>query len=225
MNITNDVITEYIKHFYRPLTGKLADFRKRAEEEGVPIILQDTETVLVSIICALRPRRILEIGTAVGYSASVFAAACKNCRITTLESNENKYSKAVSNIERLGYSNRIEVIKGDASKTLDDMANRAGCGKEAYYSYDMVFIDAAKSHYKDYFNKALKLCVCGAIIVSNNVLLKGATASNEYDPSGRYKTSIRRMRNYLKHITCLDGIYTSVIPAGDGITISVLQGD
>ena len=75
------------------------------------------------------------------------------------------------------------------------------------------------------YTRALKDAVIGAVIVSDNVLLKGATASNEYDPSGRYKTSIRRMRNYLKHITCLDGIYTSVIPAGDGITVSVLQGD
>ena len=214
MNITNEVVTRYLDGLYRPLTPGLADLRRQAEEEHVPVILRDTERFLASILALVRPERILEVGAAVGYSSSCFAQICgKDTKITTLEADPVMYRAASGNIRSLGYEDQIEIISGDARETI----------RELNPFYDFVFIDAAKSHYRAFFDGALKLCHPGSVIVCDNVLMKAMTASDEYDIKKKYKTSIRRMREFLEYITESDVAETSVFAAGDGISLSVVK--
>lgn len=219
MNIINDKVTDYINGLYRPLNGELEAIREAAEREHVPIILRDTETLLLSIIRLKRPSRILEIGTAVGYSAACMALACENCRIVTIESDSGMERRARSNIRRLGLDERIQVLQGKAQELLDGELFR-----NAPEPYDLVFIDAAKSHYRTFWEKTVPLCGAGAIILCDNVLMRGTTVSEEYDPKNKFRTSIRRMREFLAFLSETQIADTSILPVGDGVSISILKG-
>ena len=216
MNITNEVVTRYIDGLYRPLTSELAELRRQAEADHIPVILRDTERFLVSMLTLIRPRRILEIGAAVGYSSSCFAQVCgAGTKITTLEADPVMFEKASDNIRRLGYGEQIEVLFGDARGTLNQLEP----------GYDFVFIDAAKSHYRAFYDGALRLCRKGGAIVCDNILMRAMTASDEYYPKGKHRTSIRKMREFLDYITASDAAVTSVFAAGDGIALSIVASD
>jgi len=214
MNIINEKVVEYLDGLYKALRPELFVLRKHAEQNHIPVILQDTETLIISLLKVKRPKRILEIGTAIGYSASCFAEVSRTAEIVTIESNTESKNIAVNNIEMLGYKDQITVLLGNATDVLRDM--------EAEQKFDFVFIDAGKSHYKDFFDSALKHCERNAVIVSDNVLLSAKTVSDEYDPRSKFKTNIKKMREFLEYITNLKNIYTSVISVGDGLAISVL---
>ncbi|MBK5245732.1 MAG: O-methyltransferase [Peptostreptococcaceae bacterium] len=214
MNIINEKVVEYLDGQYKTLRPELFVIRKYAEQNHIPIILKDTETLIISLLKVKKPKRILEIGTAIGYSASCFAEVCKTTEIVTIESNMESKNIAVKNIDMLGYKNQITVLFGNATDVLKDM--------EISEKFDFIFIDAGKSHYKDFFDEALKHCEQEALIISDNVLLNAKTVSDEYDPRSKYKTNIKKMREFLEYITNLENIYTAVIPVGDGLAVSVL---
>lgn len=227
MNITNSIITSYINNFYQNENEKLNQLRAFAEERRVPIILRDTEGLLLSLFRIKKPERILEIGTAIGYSACCFANGC-GCEVVTVESNEESYDAARNNIEALGFSDKVEVIFGDAREILADMSsNIADCDRHTVKDkrFDVVFIDAAKSHYKQFWDLAVPLCREDALIICDNVLMKGMTASDEYDPKRKYKTSIRKMREFISYITHLEYADTCILPVGDGVSLSVIEKD
>ncbi|QHI73695.1 O-methyltransferase [Aminipila terrae] len=217
MNIINDKVTQYIDELYKPLTSQLGQLRKEAEEAKVPIILKDTESLILNLIRMNRPKRILEIGTAVGYSSSCFATIYNDTKIVTIEYNEETYKTALANIEKLGLSDRITVYLGDGTEIIEKLYTE-GCEH-----FDMVFIDASKSHYKRFFDAAIKLVCKDAIIISDNVLMKAMTVSDEYDTHGKHKTNIRRMREYVEYINQADYCHTCVIPVGDGLAISIFH--
>lgn len=210
MNITNDAVTGYINGFYKPLTDDLRTLREKSEEEKVPIILKETESFLGFIIGMVKPKRILEIGAAVGYSSSFFAEL--GSRVVTVEKNPETAERAEKNIEALGYKDKITVLVGDGEEIISSL--------DRDNKFDMVFIDAAKSHYKRFLDAALPLCKEGTIIISDNVLLKAATASDEFDPKGRFKTNIKNMRNYLSYISEHPDLDTVILSCGDGLALS-----
>ncbi len=214
-NITNEKVTDYLDSLYRPLSAGLYELRTRAEADGVPVILKDTERFLDTLLRIAKPRRILEFGTAVGYSASCFAHICgPQTEIITLESDENMYEAAVGNIKRLGFEKRVHVVPGDARRTAPELEG----------VFDFVFIDAAKSHYMEFWMAARENVRAGSVIVCDNVLMNAKTVSGEYDPQRKYRTSIRRMREFLDYITDTDEAVTSVSAAGDGISVSYIVG-
>jgi predicted O-methyltransferase YrrM len=214
MNIINEKVVEYLDKFYKALSSELNELRIYAEENHIPVILKDTETLLISLLKVKKPKRILEIGTAIGYSASCFAEVCSGSEIVTIESNVDLKNAAEDNIKRLGYNNQITVLLGDAVEVLKEIENSV--------KFEFVFIDAGKSHYKDFFDGALKICEEDAMIISDNVLLKAKTVSDEYDPHSKFKTNIKKMREFLVYVANIENIYTSVTPVGDGLAISVL---
>lgn len=218
MNITNDIITGYINTLYSSDNPGLQELREFAENRKVPIILKDTEGLILSLLRIKKPKRLLEIGAAIGYSACCFADGC-GCSVTTVEADEEAYEAACTNIESLGFSELVEVIHGDARNVLENMASV----NDEQQLYDVVFIDAAKSHYKAFWDLALPLCSQDALIICDNVLMKGMTASDEYDPNRKYKTSIRKMREFIKYITNLDYAETCILPVGDGVSVSVIN--
>ncbi len=284
MNITNDKVTDYLDSLYHPLTEELALLREKSEAEFVPVILKDTERFLVTMLKIIKPKRILEIGTAVGYSASCFAEICGgDTEIVTLEASENMYEAAVENIRKMGYSDRIKVIFGDACESMKKVAwkeERSTQGSELHDDklhddklhddklhddklhddelhddklhddelhddklhddelhddklhddemhgdefFDLIFIDASKSHYREFFDEAIKLCRSGSVIICDNVLMRAQTVSDEYDRLKKHKTMIRRMREFMQYIISLETIETSVNSLGDGIAICVVK--
>ena len=114
----------------------------------------------------------------------------------------------------------MDVLCGDAREVLENLFKEV---KDENDLYDVVFIDAAKSHYKSFWDLALPLCKPDAMIICDNVLMKGMTASDEYDPNRKYKTSIRKMREFIKYITSLEYADTCILPVGDGVSISVID--
>ena len=216
MNITNEIISAYIDNLYTNENEKLEELRNFAEEQHVPIILKDTEKLLKVILKLKEPADVLEIGTAVGYSSCVFADCC-GCRVLTIESNEDTAQTARSNIDQLGFSQLVEVRCGDARNVLREL--------DQDRRFDMIFIDAAKSHYREFWDLTLPLMADHCMVICDNVLMKGMTASDEYDTKGRYKTSIRRMRDFIEYINGLDYADTTVLPVGDGVSISIIEKD
>lgn len=214
MNIINDKVTAYINEQYRPQSPELMEIRLQAEAVRVPIVLRDTEGLLLNLIQLKRPVHILEIGTAIGYSAACMAAYFETCRITTIESDEAVAEIARQNIERLGFADRITLLQGKAQDLMDDLKG----------PFDFVFIDASKSHYRIFWDKALTLCSPGAVILCDNILMQGMTVSEEYDPRKKHKTHIRKMREFLDYITSADYVDTSLLPVGDGVSLSILKG-
>ena len=224
MNITNNIITAFINTFYKNENKDLQELRAFAEAQHVPIILRDTEGLLLNLLRIKKPKKILEIGAAVGYSACCFAEGC-DCRVVTIESSPQAFEIARNNIENMGFSDRVTVLSGDAREVLVKLAEEAeeAAKDDPEGGFDVVFIDAAKSHYKAFWDLAMPLCNDEAMIICDNVLMKGMTASDEYDPGKKYKTSIRKMREFIQYITDLPYADTCILPVGDGVSISVID--
>ncbi len=212
--IINEKITEYLDGFYLPPDEMTAALRAEAEAGGVPVILRDTERFLMTLVRILRPEKILEIGTAIGYSAICFAkAAGVSASIVTLEKDETMAVRAEENIRKLGYGSQIRILHGDAMEKLPEIEG----------IFDLVFIDAAKSHYRKYWDLVIPHCRAGSVIVCDNVLLRGSVTDEGYDSSPRrHHTSIKRMRSFLESITADPSVETSVMTVGDGLSVSYL---
>lgn len=215
-NITNDIVTEYINGFYQPASPELGTLRLEAEAEKVPIILKETESFLRVMLSIAAPRRILEIGCAVGYSAMFFTAVT-GAQVVTIEKDPEMAAKASSNIKRLGYEDKIRIVEGDGEEGVNALFEQ---GEEPF---DMVFIDAAKSHYKRFLEASWKLCRQGTVVISDNVLFKARIASDIYDPTGKHKTNIKKMREYVDFITSDPRMETSIIACGDGVSVSKIK--
>ena len=162
------------------------------------------------------PKRILEIGCAVGYS-SMFFTAVTGAQVVTIEKDPEMAAKASANIKRLGYEDKIRIVEGDGEEGVNALFEQ---GEEPF---DMVFIDAAKSHYKRFLEASWKLCRQGTVVISDNVLFKARIASDIYDPTGKHKTNIKKMREYVDFITSDPRMETSIIACGDGVSVSKIK--
>ena len=211
MNITSEAVTEYINSLYEPLNEELKELRISAEEDRVPIILKETESFLRFITELERPKKILEIGTAVGYSSCLFAFL--GADVTTVEKSQPMAEAAAANIKKLGLDHKITVLTGDGEEAIKSNLTYQDV-------FDMVFIDAAKSHYKRFLDAALSHCAKGSVIISDNVLLKGDTAAGSQGQNKRFKTNIKNMRRYLEYISDHPLLDTVIISCGDGLALS-----
>nr|WP_314495479.1 O-methyltransferase [uncultured Peptostreptococcus sp.] len=209
-NIVNDKVENYIRETLKPSQGLLRDLELYAEENSVPIIHKEVADLLRVILKLKRPRKILELGCAIGYSSLFFADVLDgDVEIVTTERNPIMLERAQDNIKKAGMEDRIKILVGDAEETLKDLEG----------TFDMIFIDAAKGHYKMFFDMLIGKLNHGGIVISDNILYKGMIASDDYVVR-RKKTIVKRMRTYLDYICDLEGISTSLIPIGDGLAIS-----
>ncbi|MEA4922073.1 MAG: O-methyltransferase [Eubacteriaceae bacterium] len=215
MNITNEDVTAYLNSMYRQEDLQLAELR-RISEPGIPIIMRDTESLILSVLKMTRPDEILEIGTATGYSAAVMAKALPDCRVTTIESDAERYALAEHNFKDMKIDDRISLLHGDAAEILGKMENK---------QFGFIFIDAAKSHYRKFWDSAARLAAPKAVVFCDNILMKAAVADDKYDVKRRHRTSVARMREFLEYITDSRVADTSVLPVGDGVSISILNNE
>ncbi len=221
MNIINEDVTEYIENYYQPLNEELGKIRAYGEKRLIPIILPDTEMLILSLLHMIKPKNILEIGTAIGYSAMVMATAMPDAKIVTIDNDIRGVVKTREQAETMGMSDRIRVIHGDAAKLLHepDPETVADDGNP----YDFVFIDAGKSHYKEFWDGARSLSGKGTVILCDNVLMKAMVVDDRYDEEGDFKTSTRKMRSFIDYMMGYPGIQTSLLPVGDGVSISYVK--
>ena len=209
-NIVNDKVENYIRETLKPSQGLLRDLELYAEENSVPIIHKEVADLVRVILKLKRPKKILELGCAIGYSSLFFADVLDgDVEIVTTERNPIMLERAQDNIKKAGMEDRIKILVGDAEETLKDLEG----------TFDMIFIDAAKGHYKMFFDMLIGKLNHGGIVISDNILYKGMIASDDYVVR-RKKTIVKRMRTYLDYICDLEGISTSLIPIGDGLAIS-----
>ena len=210
--IVDNRITEYL-HSLETSRGELLDtIEKKAIEDGVPIIRSETAALLRSLTAALRPENILEIGTAVGYSALQMCQVMPaNCHITTIEKYEKRIPEAKENFRKAGEESRITFLEGDADMWLKELK-----GKQ----FDLVFMDAAKGQYLNWLPLLLDLMPVGAVLISDNVLQDGDVVQSRVAVQRRNRTIHSRMREYLYELKHMEEFETAVIPIGDGVTIS-----
>ena len=219
MNITNDKVTDYINSFYEPVDTDMLKLREESERDNIPLILKETEDFLRVIISIVKPKNILEIGTAYGYSAIYFAKCLEDSAVTTIEKSAEMQETAKKNFARYDLEDRVRSLLGDASAVLDDMISDDSRDK-----FDFVFIDAAKSHYRDFFDRAEALCVPGAVIICDNVLMKASIVDRTYDKRRRHRTSIKRMKEFLNYLYEREDLTVSLLRCGDGLAIIKLNG-
>ncbi|MEG0918330.1 MAG: O-methyltransferase [Anaerovoracaceae bacterium] len=222
-NITNDRVTEYTDSLFVPISTAFDNLRKWAEEDNIPIIQRETEGLLVSLLKMNNPKRILEVGTAIGYSAGVMAMTCPKASILTLEKNQLMYEKALANIKELNLESNIEVCQCDAKEMLNALKLEVKENKRS--PFDFVFIDAAKSHYTKFWLQIIQMVKKGAVIVCDNVLQRGMTADESYDTYDKHRTNIRKMREFLEYISSLPKVHTTILAVGDGVSISYIERD
>ena len=210
--IVDNRITEYL-HSLETSRGELLDtIEKKAIEDGVPIIRSETAALLRSLTAALRPENILEIGTAVGYSALQMCQVMPaNCHITTIEKYEKRIPEAKENFRKAGEESRITFLEGDADMWLKELK-----GKQ----FDLVFMDAAKGQYLNWLPLLLDLMPVGAVLISDNVLQDGDVVQSRFAVQRRNRTIHSRMREYLYELNHMEEFETAVIHIGDGVTIS-----
>jgi predicted O-methyltransferase YrrM len=210
-NINHSYITKYLRSILPPRGEILTSIEESAclEESYVPIIEPEVAQLLRLFIAITKPERILEIGTAVGYSAIFMAQCAEDIKITTIERYKNASERAKINIEKAGLSSRIEIIEGDAAEVLLNLSGE----------YDIIFLDAAKGQYPVFLPYIENLLREGGILISDNVLYKGMTASREL-VIRRKITIVKRLRQYLKTLMEHKAFTTSIIPIGDGVAVS-----
>ncbi len=189
---------------------KFIELEKYAHENHIPIIEREVAQLLRVILKIVKPKKILEVGTAIGYSAIVMASSTeKNCEITTIERRPDMVELARENLKSTGYLEKVNVVCGDAEEILLQLNEK----------YDFIFLDASKGHYLKFFNRCIELLNDGGIIMADNVLYKGMVASDEL-VKRRKKTIVKRMREFLRYINNLEGYESCIIPIGDGISLT-----
>ncbi len=208
----NRINNEYISSFIEDIIidCDFLELRKFAEKENVPIMKLESKEFLKSLLAIKRPKSILEIGTAIGYSSLVFDKY-SDAKITTIELSEDMAHIAQENFNK--YNVDINLINDDAEKALTKLNQ----------GFDFVFIDANKSNYKFYFDYIDKnLLNNGGVIVADNILFRGEVCNDDLVEK-RKITIVKRLRNFLAYITRRDDYQTSIIPIGDGISVSVKE--
>ena len=213
-NINESYVEEYIRSILPNRPNFLLHMEEFADKYHIPIIEPEVAQLLQLMIKMTKPKKVLEVGTAIGYSALVMVYSSNNTvKIDTIEKREDMIEIANKNLNKTIYGESINVIPGDALDVLPKLDSK----------YDFIFLDASKGHYLEYFNYCTQLLNVGGTIVSDNVLYKGMVASDKL-VIRRKKTIVKRMRQYLNHITKLDNYTSCILPLGDGVAITYKEG-
>ena len=211
-------LKEFADSRHKALDDDLAVLRRSNEAEGVPLILAETEEILSLLTGLTLPKRILEIGTAHGYSALFFARKLPDARVTTIERNPEMYKYARAEFASRKEGERIDLRIGDALEILEGLVAELEYAEEKE-KFDFVFIDAAKSHYREFLEQAEKICTRNAVIVCDNILLKGWIIEAEGSAAKRHRTSIKYMKQFLDYLYERDDLEVTTLTGGDGLLV------
>ena len=209
--VVDERLVTYINSLDRGNTAILDTIEREALDSFVPIIRKEMQSFLKLLLAMQKPKRILEVGTAVGFSAILMAEYNPaDCEIVTIENYEKRIPIARENFVRAGKENQITLIEGDATEVLKTLEE----------PFDMIFMDAAKGQYINFMPDILRLLKKDGVLVSDNVLQDGDIIESHFVVTRRNRTIHKRMREYLYELTHRDDLVTAVLPIGDGITLS-----
>lgn len=212
--IVDERFTTYVHSLEVPEDPLLERIEQEALDGRVPIIRKETQSFLKTLLLIHRPRRVLEIGTAVGFSALLMSAYLpKEGHITTVENYEKRIPIARENFRHCGKEEQIRLIQGDALAVM----------KELEGPFDFIFMDAAKGQYVYYLPEAVRLLTPGGVLMSDNVLQDGDVLESRFAVERRNRTIHSRMREYLYELKHHQLLQTSILPLGDGVALSVKQ--
>ena len=210
--IVNERIVSYIHSLEKTNSEVLEKIEEQAHIDNVPIIRKEMESFLRVMLYIKKPKRILELGTAVGYSAILMSECIdEDGKITTIENYEKRIPIARNNFKRAGKEEQITLIEGDALEVMKTLEG----------PYDFIFMDAAKGQYIHYMPEAVRLLSDGGILMSDNVLQDGDIIESRFAVERRNRTIHSRMRDYLYELKHSDVLETSIIPLGDGVALSI----
>lgn len=210
------IVDERMVTYIHSLESSESEIIETIEQEAldtfVPIIRKETQSFLKVLLMMNRPKRILEVGTAVGFSAILMSEYMpEDGHITTIENYEKRIPIATENFKRAGKEDKITLIQGDALEVM----------KELEGPYDFIFMDAAKGQYINYMPEALRLLSQGGVLMSDNVLQDGDIIESRFAVERRNRTIHSRMREYLYELTHHEQLQTSILPLGDGVALSI----
>ena len=206
--IVDERMVTYIRSLERPENPVIEAIEQEALDSFVPIIRKETQSFLKVMMLMNRPARVLEVGTAVGFSAILMS---EGSHITTIENYEKRIPIARNNFKRAGKEEQITLIEGDALEVMKTLEG----------PYDFIFMDAAKGQYIHYMPEAVRLLSDGGILMSDNVLQDGDIIESRFAVERRNRTIHSRMRDYLYELKHSDVLETSIIPLGDGVALSI----
>lgn len=210
--IVDERFRSYMNSLERGNGMMLDELEQFALRTDVPIIRKEMQSFLKTMMVMNKPKQILEVGTAIGFSALLMAEfAPEDCRITTIEKYDKRIPIAKENFAKFNRADQITLLEGDATEIL----------KQLDETYDFIFMDAAKGQYINFLPDILKLLKPGAVLVSDNVLQDGDIIESRYAVTRRNRTIHGRMREYLYTLKNHPELETAIIPLGDGITLSV----
>ena len=211
--IVNDRIVSYIHSLESQNSETLAKIEQCAIKDNVPIIRKEMESFLRVMLSISKPLNILELGCAIGYSAILMSEYLpEGGHITTIENYDKRIVEAKANIQMAGLQDKITLLEGDAMEVMKDLESE---------KYDFVFMDAAKAQYINFLPEVMRLMKNGAILIADNVLQDGDIIESRYGVIRRNRTIHSRMREYMYQVKHMDELETTIVPIGDGITMSV----
>ena len=209
--VIDERLVTYINSLDSGNTDILDTIEREALDCYVPIIRKEMQSFLKLLLAMQKPKRILEVGTAVGFSAILMAEYNPYpCEIVTIENYEKRIPIARENFVRAGKEKQITLIEGDATEVLKTLED----------PFDMIFMDAAKGQYINFFGDVMRLLKPDGVLVSDNVLQDGDIIESHFVVARRNRTIHKRMREYLYELTHREDLVTAVLPIGDGITVS-----
>lgn len=209
--IIDERMAVFIDSLDRGNTPFLDALEKEALQNRIPVIRKSMQSLLKFLLALTKPERILEVGTAVGFSALLMSEyGPEGCHVTTIENYEKRIPVARENFRRAGKEERITLLEGDAEEILKDLPG----------TYDMIFMDAAKGQYLRFLPDVLRLLEPGGLLVSDNVLQDGDIIESRFAVTRRNRTIHARMREYLYELKHHPELETVVLPVGDGVTLS-----
>lgn len=211
--IVEERIVSYINSLEKENSPVLEEIEKEARKDGVPIIIKEMESFLRVMLSIKKPMRILELGTAVGYSAILMSEYIdEKGQIITIENYDKRIPIAKENIKKAGRENVIKLLEGDAMEIMPTLESD---------QFDFVFMDAAKAQYIHFLPEVLRLMKKDGVLITDNVLQEGDLIQSKYVVRRRDRTIHKRMREYLEVVKNHPQLETTIVPIGDGITMSV----
>ena len=205
-------LSTFIRSLDQPDSELMERLRKQAQKEHVPVIRQEMQSFLQVLLEMKKPKRILEAGTAIGFSACWMAqCTAPGCSIATIEQDENRILQARKNFAASPYYDRITLLEGDAAEILRSLDG----------PYDVIFMDAAKGQYLSFLPDVLRLLPEGGILISDNILQEGDLLESHYAVERRNRTIDKRMREYLYELKHNEQLVTTIVPLADGVSVSI----
>ncbi len=208
-------LSDYLNSLETELPEPLAKLEAYAHEHEVPIIRKEAQSLLRFFVELKRPKRILEVGTAIGFSAAFLSEYMpEDCTITTIEKVPMRIVEAEKNLAALRRSKDVTLLTGDAAEVLARLSEQGN-------TYDFVFMDAAKGQYLNFLSLLLPMLPSGALFITDNVLQEGSIIESKYSIARRDRTIHMRMREYLYELKHNEALTTSIVPVGDGMALCV----